>query len=103
MRKYDELVRRLKRLKVPVTSFGTTTGWTEHPDAHEAATAITTLESELAAMKARGDGLAEALGAVKASMANGGDGLEGDYGWNITRLNRARPLIRQVLAEWRDQ
>lgn len=39
-----------------------------------------------------------ALEAVSAAMMKGGDGQEGDYGWNITKLNKARPLIRAALS-----
>ncbi len=38
-----------------------------------------------------------ALETVQAAMLNGGDGAEGDFGWNITALNAARPLIRAAL------
>jgi len=41
--------------------------------------------------------LRQALEAVAAAMLNGGDGAVGDFGWNITKLNRARPLIRAAL------
>jgi hypothetical protein len=39
-----------------------------------------------------------ALEAVADAMLSGGDGQEGDFGWSITKLNRARPLIRSALA-----
>jgi len=45
--------------------------------------------------------LAEARGlleSVQSAMLNGGDGQIGDYGWSITKLNLARPLIRAFLA-----
>jgi len=31
-------------------------------------------------------------------MLTGGDGMVGDFGWNITKLNKARPLIREALS-----
>jgi hypothetical protein len=40
----------------------------------------------------------EALKAVADAMLQGGDGASGDYGWSITALNRARPLIRAALS-----
>ena len=43
-----DLVERLREVKVPVTSFGTITGWTTHPVTHEAANRITALEAEIA-------------------------------------------------------
>ena len=92
MGKYDELVGRIGQ-------YARTHGMLTDADRAWFKEAY----AELAAMKARGDRLAEALGAVKAAQLNGGDGAEADYGWNITRLNRARPLIRQALTEWRDQ
>lgn len=39
-----------------------------------------------------------ALQAVAVAMLNGGDGEQGDFGWDITKLNLARPLIRAALA-----
>jgi hypothetical protein len=41
--------------------------------------------------------LREALNAVHAAILNGGDGVKGDFGWSITALNKARPLIRAAL------
>ena len=41
--------------------------------------------------------LLEALEAVEAAMLRGGDGAVGDFGWNITKLNKARPLIRAAI------
>lgn len=43
--------------------------------------------------------LIEALRAVEAAMVRGGDGRILDTGWNITKLNEARPLIRAILTE----
>jgi hypothetical protein len=40
----------------------------------------------------------EALRVVEAAMLRGGDGVVGDFGWNITKLNKARPLIRKALS-----
>jgi hypothetical protein len=42
--------------------------------------------------------LREAIEAVHEAMRNGGDGETGDYGWSITKLNKARPLIRRAYA-----
>jgi hypothetical protein len=39
---------------------------------------------------------AEAIAAVEDAMLQGGDGVVGDFGWDITKLNRARPLIRAL-------
>lgn len=36
----------------------------------------------------------EALAAVVDAMLYGGDGAVGDFGWNISKLTKARPLIR---------
>lgn len=38
-----------------------------------------------------------ALEEVCACMLNGGDGATGDYGWIISRLTKARPMIREAL------
>lgn len=43
--------------------------------------------------------LIEALRAVEAAMMRGGDGRILDTGWNITKLNEARPLIRAILTK----
>lgn len=40
----------------------------------------------------------EALVAVQDAMLSGGDGVSGDFGWSITKLNKARPLIRAALS-----
>ncbi|WP_375248336.1 hypothetical protein [Sphingomonas sp.] len=47
----------------------------------------------------QGDNLrmAAALKAVRGAMLNGGDGATGDFGWNITALNKARKLVRDAL------
>ena len=42
--------------------------------------------------------VAAALREVAACMLNGADGQPGDYGWNISRLTKARPMIRDALA-----
>lgn len=42
--------------------------------------------------------LRKALTLVEAAMLRGGDGQIGEFGWNITKLNRARALIRAALA-----
>ena len=124
MGKYDELVERLRRKFVWK---GTSTGDHVNPDGPEAATAITTLEAEvrkqamdyiilfgeaedaldrvkeleaeLAAMKARGDRLAEALESIcRMQTKHYGDGM---------RTHMALPGLcdeaRQALTEWRDQ
>lgn len=51
-----------------------------------------------AAQSAQIGALREALEEVRACMLRGGDGQEGDFGWNITRLNKARPTIRAALS-----
>ncbi len=38
------------------------------------------------------------LASIQSAMLNGGDGQIGDYGWSITTLNLARPLIRAFLS-----
>lgn len=43
--------------------------------------------------------LVEALRAVEAAMIRGGDGRILDVGWNITKLNQARPMIRAILTK----
>lgn len=43
--------------------------------------------------------LVEALRAVEAAMIRGGDGRILDVGWNITKLNEARPMIRAILTK----
>lgn len=64
--------------------------------ADEAATAITALETELAAMKARGDRLAEALEASR-------DWLAAENGNEAVALSRLEARIGQALTEWRDE
>lgn len=44
------------------------------------------------------EALRHALKAVHAAMLNGGDGETGDFGWSITELNKARPLIRAAMS-----
>jgi hypothetical protein len=60
MGKYDELVGRLL---TPCFERGLDEGWIDK-EREQAATAITTLEAELAAVKARGDRLAEMEGSM---------------------------------------
>ena len=45
----------------------------------------------------------EALEVVEGAMLRGGDGAIGDFGWSITALNKARPLVRAALLEMRDE
>ncbi len=47
--------------------------------------------------------LFDALEEVAACMLNGGDGETGDYGWRISRLTKARPMIRAALAKARGE
>lgn len=49
-----------------------------------------------------GDAQQAALEEVRACMINGGDGVEGDFGWNIFRLTRARPMIFAALSASRE-
>ena len=88
MGKYDELVGRLRSRAEAARSelFATALGDALHFE--EAATAITTLEAELAAMKARGDRLARYV------RHEGGCGLIGGYGECTCGLT-------QALTEWR--
>lgn len=94
MGKYDELVERLNaRIEKQRSEHGNYFyNGVADPELAKAAAAIITLEAELAAMKARGDRLAEI--ARHASLCNFitglGDGLC-DCG------------LIQALAEWRDQ
>lgn len=44
------------------------------------------------------DAMRAALEAVYDAGRYALDGVFGDYGWNITKLNRARPLIRAALS-----
>lgn len=55
-----------------------------------------TIQAAFAEREAR---LAEALKAVEAAMVRGGDGRVLDTGWNITKLNEARPLILAALKD----
>lgn len=84
MGKYDELVKRLNAAADDPM-------WADHAEVskatlRKAATAITTLEAELAAMKARGDKLTNFAETVAEF---GSDTL--------------KELARQALTEWRDQ
>lgn len=71
----------------------------------QAADRITTLEAELAAMKARGDRLAEALGPFAAMAAaydpDDGDGAQWAFASRPT-ICQVR-IARQALTEWRNQ
>lgn len=61
------------------------------PDALPGAKAIALLQGDNHRM-------VKALQAVRAAMLNGTkEGGPGDYGWSITALNKARPLIREAL------
>lgn len=64
-------------------------------------TIIAALRAEAEATELREENarLREALEEVRACMLNGGDGGIGDFGWNISRLTKARPMIRAALGE----
>lgn len=47
--------------------------------------------------------LLEVLEAVAATMLNGGDGVVGDFGWNMTKLNKLRQPIRAAIAKARGE
>lgn len=47
------------------------------------------------------DELLGTLEAVADCMLNGGDGVEGDFGWRISALTKLRPQIRSVIAKAR--
>lgn len=61
------------------------------PFARHRLAAVRDMEAQLA--EARG-----LLASIQSAMLNGGDGQIGDYGWSITTLNLARPLIRAFLS-----
>ena len=56
--------------------------------------AALTIQAAFAEREAR---LVQALESVEAAMIRGGDGRILDTGWNITKLNEARPLILAAL------
>ena len=65
-------------------------------------TAITTLEAELAAMKARGDRMAEALERIALGITTELDDEDGPV--NVWMdAEELSGLARQALTEWRDQ
>lgn len=89
----DELVERVARAICESDGFAPTELWegTLLWDRYK--------DSARAAIAAMPDAerMREALREVAACMLNGADG--GDYGWNISRLTKARPMIRAALGE----
>ena len=110
MGKYDELVERLNaRIEKQRSEHGNYFyNGVADPELAKAAAAIITLEAELAAMKARGDRLAEALVMSIAGMMKAKGRLEVIAVCNedrriVAALGGTCDFARQALTEWRDQ
>lgn len=58
--------------------------------------------SDFEPMTDRKRALVDGARAVEAAMIYGGDGRILDHGWNITKLNEARPLIRAALSPYEE-
>ena len=104
MGKYDELVERLNaRIEKQRSEHGNYFyNGVADPELAKAAAAITTLEAELAAMKARGDRMAEALERIALGITTELDDEDGPV--NVWMdAEELSGLARQALTEWRDQ